>query len=136
MSEDIINSRQSKDAYIKYLDAQFEKHGYLRLTLKTGKQRTSAQNASLHLFCQMLAEALNDAGFDMKKTLKPEIDIPWTMESVKQNLWKPVQLTVIDKKSTTEALTAEYGKVYEVLMRHLSERLGIFVSWPCKEDMK
>ena len=114
MSEDIINSKQSLEAYKAYLDAQFEKHKHLRVTVKTGKQRSLTQNASLHLFCQMLADALNEAGFDMKKTLKPEIDIPWTMESVKQSLWKPVQQAVIDQKSTTEALRAEYGKVYEV----------------------
>ena len=39
----------------------------------------------------MIANALNDAGLDMKKVLKPEIDIPWNTATVKEYLWRPVQ---------------------------------------------
>ena len=70
------------------------------------KQRTLNQNSALHLFYDLLAECLNDAGFDMKKTLKPEVDIPWTGDLVKTHLWKPIQLSLLGKKSTTE-LTKE-----------------------------
>lgn len=135
MSEQIINSKESLNAYITHLESQFEKHKYLRITVKTGKQRTLTQNAALHKYCQMLADDLNDAGYDMKKVLKPEIDIPWTMESVKENLWKPIQKVVTGKESTTKPLTNEYSEVYEVLSKHLSEKLGLYVAWPSKDGM-
>ena len=40
MAEDIINSKQSLDAYKAHLDMMFEKHKYLRMDMKKGKQRT------------------------------------------------------------------------------------------------
>ena len=129
----IINSQQSLDAYISHLQAQFEKHKYLRMDMKTGKQRTLTQNAALHKYCQLLADTLNDGGLDMRTVLKPEVDIPWTMESVKENLWKPIQKTAIGKNSTTQPLTNEYSIVYEILSKHLSEKLGVYVPWPSRE---
>lgn len=92
--------------------------------------RTLTQNKALHKYCSLLSETLNDAGYDMKKVLKEEVDIPWTMESVKEHLWKPIQRSVIDKESTTEASTADYSSVHNVLSRHLSQKLGVYVPWP------
>lgn len=133
MSEQIINSEASLNAYIAHLQAQFEKHKYLRIDMKTGKQRTLTQNAALHKYCQLLADTLNDAGMDMRKTLKAEVDIPWTMESVKENLWKPIQKAQTGKASTTQPLTNEYSIVYEILSKHLSEKLGVYVPWPSRD---
>ncbi|MDA3806762.1 MAG: hypothetical protein PF440_02520 [Thiomicrorhabdus sp.] len=133
MSEVVINSQQSLGAYITHLRAQFEKHKYLRMTVKTGKQRTLTQNAALHKYCQMLADKLNDSGMDMKSVLKPDIDIPWTMESAKENLWKPIQKVVTGHDSSTKPQTDQYGEIYEVLNRHLSEKLGVFIPWPSKD---
>lgn len=96
--------------------------------MKTEKEfpaRSKMQNKSIHLFCEQLAETLNDAGYDMKKTLKPSIDIPWTKDSVKKFLWKPIQDTLFNKESTTDLKTNEVTKVHEVLVRHLGERLLI-----------
>lgn len=98
------------------------------------KQRTLTQNSSLHLFFDLLAETLNDAGFDMKKTLKPEVDIPWTGDLVKTHLWKPIQKSLLGKLSTTELTKIEVGQVYEVLNRYLGEKLAIHVPWPHDPD--
>lgn len=97
------------------------------------EERTGQQNKALHLFCLHLAKALNDSGLDMKKTLRPEIDIPWCMYSVKDHLFKPIQKAMTDKESTTELTTVEMTDVYEVLNRHMSEKFGITVAWPSIE---
>ena len=78
----------------------------------------------------MLADALNDAGYDMKKTLKPEVEIPWTPEMVKEHLWKPIQKIMMDKESTTEMETMDPDEVYRVLDRFMAEKFGISVDWP------
>ena len=90
-------------------------------------QRTSQQNRALHLDCKLIADALNDAGLDMRVVLKPEIDIPWTTQSVKEFLWKPIQKSMTLKTSTTELSKAEgeFEKIHDVLMRHLGEKHGI-----------
>lgn len=93
-------------------------------------QRTIQQNKSLHLYCEMLAEALNEAGLDMRVVLKPEVDIPWTKESVKEHLYKPILKIMLDKDSTTEMDTVNPSEVYQVLDRHLAEKFGVSVEWP------
>jgi len=65
--------------------------------------------------------------------LKPEVDIPWTPESVKNHLWRPVQDAMFDKNSTTELTTKDLTQVYEVLTRHLGQQFGTFVSFPSIE---
>ena len=105
-------------------------------TNENPKQRTSLQNRSLHLFFTLLATELNDAGYDMKKVLKPSIDISWTKENVKEYIWKPVQEAMNLKKSTTELTTKELQEVWEVINRHLGEKFGVHVSFPSVEQTK
>jgi hypothetical protein len=84
----------------------------------------------MHLFFEMLAEQLNLGGLDMRTVLKPGVEIPWTAETVKENLWRPVQVALLQKKSTTELDTAEVSKVEEVLIRHLVQNFGQFFDPP------
>lgn len=130
----VVNSDYSKQIFLDHMSRMYEEHKHLRISIKTGKQRTNLQNAALHKYLTMLAKELNDAGLDMKKTLRPEIDIPWTCELAKTYLWKPIQKAVIDKESTTKADRSEYTKVYEVLNRHTAEKFGISCVWPSREN--
>ncbi len=93
-------------------------------------QRTLRQNNALHLYCQLLADALNEAGYDMRKTLKADIDIPWTAENAKQYLFRPIMKAQLNKNSTTELTTTEVSAVFDTLNRHLGERLGVHVPFP------
>ena len=100
------------------------------------KRRTDKQNAALHLYFTQLSEALNDAGFDMKKLLKQEIDIPWDTINAKEYLWRPIQKELLKKKSTTELKSNEIDKVYEVLNRMIGERTGIYIPFPSIEELE
>jgi hypothetical protein len=133
MPEIIINSAHSKELFIAQMSKLYDEHKYLRVTVKTGKQRTQAQNRALHKYLTMLSDALNDAGLDMKKTLKPDIDIPWTTDSAKDYLWRPVQKALTGKESTTKPDTKEYVYIYEVLSRHMVDKFGINVQWPSED---
>lgn len=99
-------------------------------------KRTAKQNKSLHLYFRLLAEELNEAGLDMKKVLKPTIDISWNERSVKEYLWRPIQNAQVVKKSTTELSTEEINKIWEVINRHLSEKFGIYVPFPSEEELR
>ncbi len=100
----------------------------------TEEERTELQNKALHVYFRLLATALNDAGWDMKKTLKPGIEIPWTEEMVKTHLWKPVQKVMLEKESTTKLNTKQVNQVYEVIDRHLSDKTGVHVEFPKDES--
>lgn len=97
--------------------------------------RTTQQNKALHLFFELLAETLNDAGFDMKKVLKDDVDIPWNKEMVKEYLWRPIQIAYLNKKSTTKLKKNEVDKVYNVLNRHIGEKLGIHEEFPSIDNI-
>lgn len=98
------------------------------------KKRTLKQNDSLYLYLSMLATELNDSGNDMRKVLKPTVDIPWSTDTVKRFLWKPIQEIMMDKKSTTELTTDELDKIYKVLDRHVSEKCGVHIEFPSIEN--
>ena len=93
------------------------------------KDRTLKQNRCLHSYCNQLAEAFNDAGMDMKATLKHDIEIPWSGERVKEFIFNAVSLAKYDKTSS-ELTTKEIQVVYEIVNRHTAEKFGIGLSWP------
>jgi len=134
MSETVINSKQSLEAYIRHLRTQFDSHKYLRTTLKTGKQRSNPENNAMHRYCDQLSKALNDAGLDFRQTLRQDIEIPWNEYLVKEFLWRPIQKAMTGHTSSTKPKRGEYGKIYEVLNRHTSAKLGVFCVWPSKES--
>jgi len=131
----VVNSEHTKELFMQHVEKLYNEKKYIEFTVKTGQQRTNKQNAALHKYLGMLAQELNSAGLDMKQTLKPEIDIPWTTQLAKEYLWKPIQKAVINKESTTKADRNEYTQVYEVLNRHTADRFGISLPFPNKEDM-
>lgn len=135
MAETIINSDQAFDAYLAHLKSQWDSHHYLRVTLKTGKQRSATQNACLHLYCNQLSVALNDAGWDMKQLLDDDFEIPWTEYSVKDILWRKIQKAMFGKSSTTKPERKEYPQIYDALNRVISNKTGVFVPWPSKDTM-
>lgn len=94
------------------------------------RQRTGKQNNSLNLYCRLLAKTLNDAGLDMKKVLKPDADIPWTQETAKEFLWRPIQVAQLNIKSTRDLNTKQVSEVYDTLNRHLGNKLGVSVEFP------
>lgn len=103
---------------------------------KKTERRTPRQNNALHLFFQLLADALNEAGLDMRKVIKQDIDIEWTLESVKDYLWRPIQKVLLKKTSTTKLNKKEdIDKIYDTLNRHLSEKFGVSVPFPSEEQI-
>lgn len=133
MSETLtINSEIALAQAQRELAEQWRKHKYVEVEIRRkAKQRTLTQNRALHLFCQWLADTLNDAGYDMRKTLREDVEVPWTQASVKEYLWRPIQIAMTDKQSTKDITTVEPTAIHEVLSRHLGERLGVTCPpWP------
>ena len=98
-------------------------------------QRTLQQNKALHQYFRLLAEELNNAGYDMKRTLNDDVNIPWGGATVKEYLWKPIQKAQLMKSSTTELTTEEIDLVYDTLNRYLAEKTGVHVPFPSSETI-
>jgi len=99
------------------------------------KRRSDRQNRALHLYFTQLSEALNESGHDMKKTLRQDVDIPWTPLNVKEHLWRPLMDAYLNIKSTTQMKTHDIDKIYDILNKTIGERTGVFVAWPCIESL-
>lgn len=98
--------------------------------------RTPAQNNALHLWCEFSAATLNAAGLDMRKTLKPEFEIPWRKYSFKEFIWKPIQIAMTGKESTTKPGKLEYPEISETITRHFAQKHGVQLPvWPQREAL-
>ena len=107
-------------------------HGII-IELKYGV-RTTLQNSALHLYFEMVADALNDAGLEIHMEYLGKItEVPWRKESVKDRLWLPIMETMTGKTSTAKMDRKEISEVFEVLFRHLAEKHSIMVLFPSKK---
>tara|TARA_R110002050_G_scaffold251734_1_gene390018 strand:+ start:188 stop:610 length:423 start_codon:yes stop_codon:yes gene_type:complete len=129
-SQWFITNEFQLNTYITHVKEEFLAHKYLTGYIKKGKQRTLLQNAALHKYFSLLSEELNDSGQEMLHFFKDGVDIPWNPVLVKELIWRPIQEAMLNERSTADAKTMEYVKIYETLNRHLSEKRGIYVAWP------
>jgi hypothetical protein len=129
-----IENKEQFDQAIKKLTEMFNQLGYIEIKVNTKKNRTLTQNAALHVYYRNLADALNDAGMDVRKTLKPSFYMMWTPNLVKELLWKPIQEALTGQKSTTKIERADPSKVYDVLHNKLTD-WGIDVPFPSVESI-
>jgi len=107
---------------------------------------TNQQRKALHKFCELLAEALNDAGFDFKAFMEQvnyQSDVSWTKYLVKDQLWRVIQrpMTMSDefpegKESTEDLTNGEVSRIYEQLSKQIGEATGVYVAWPNHEELK
>lgn len=132
----VINSEISlKEAQI-VLERKWKKDKFLILTIEK-QQRTLSQNKSIHLYCDMLAYELKSVGFDIRKTLREDFQIPWDKDSVKKLMWHPVQKSMFGTTSTAQLTTDQVSKVYEVIRKHIYElTIGeVDVLFPSRDNM-
>ena len=95
--------------------------------------RTLTQNAAIHKYFSMLAESLNNAGYDVHKTMRHDVAIPWTDTLIKELIWRKVQSAMFDVESTTKLDTSQVSAVYETINRHIASTFGVSVIFPSKE---
>jgi hypothetical protein len=128
-----INSDQSYLQVSDELRQIYLQARWVDLIAKTGTTRTNQQRKAIEVYCRELARALNDAGFDQRQIMammKEGACIPWGQESVKDSLWRPLQVALLQKESTTDLERDEVSKVYDVLNNWVSSKTGIYVPFP------
>ena len=98
-------------------------------------QRTTRQNKALHLYLDFVSKALNEAGYDVQRTLKKDMSIPWTMTLVKELMFKFLIKAMYDKDSTADLTTKELTEAGEVFAKHLAEKFGLSIDWPSLDTL-
>jgi len=100
------------------------------------KKITLKQKKSLHLYFEMIAKSLNEIGitFLYRGLNKSEIEIPYTPYLVKEMLWKPIQMALFEKESTTKLTNEEINKIIEVINKFFAER-GVELHFPSIQSL-
>jgi hypothetical protein len=98
--------------------------------------RSSAQNRSLHLYFSFIANELNELGIQYQYTgiSGKTFELRYTSSLVKEFLWKPIQASMFDKKSTTQLTTKEMNEIIDVITNFFGER-GIVLEFPSMETL-
>ena len=114
----IVNSDNTLENVIEEIQDGYSAHRYLRVQIKTGKQRSPLQNNALQVYCRELAKAMNDAGHEREvNTPIGKCQLPWNADSVKENIWRPVQKAMTGEHSTTQPERSQYVEIYDVINR-------------------
>jgi len=101
------------------------------------KKRTLKQNKSLHLYYQLVAEALNEKGLTLSTLLENnQFDLIITPEIIK-GIWKSIQKSMYKTISTKDLeKSQQIEKIYDVMNDFLSEKFEIYVEFPNKDNLK
>lgn len=133
-----INSLPALAKTLTMLDEEWHKDHFLEIKIvRRAKQRTDQQRKAIEVYCRDLATSLNDAGLDQRAVLsemREGVEIPWGQESVKDTLWRRIQVAILGKESTTKLSTDEVSRVYDVLNRWTGQTFGVSVQFPEKKE--
>ena len=63
------------------------------------------------------------------------LEMRYTPDLVKNHIWRPIQETLFDIKSTTKINTEQINEIMDVLIKFFAER-GIVLEFPNKEQLE
>jgi hypothetical protein len=104
-----------------------------KFKITTASTYTQKQRASLHLWCKMCAETLNDAGIYFTRDSvfgNHKIEMPWTMKLFKDHVYKHILDAMTGKKSTEQQSTVEPSDVAVVISKQYAQNGLICPAWP------
>ena len=104
--------------------------------LNKKKNRTTAQNRALHLYFTFISDELNNLGLEFEyQGLKiKDLSIPYTPKIVKDFVWRPIQVALFDKESTTKLNSKEMNTIIDVITKFFGER-GVYLEFPSIQSL-
>ena len=101
--------------------------------VKTSSMRSIRQNSAIHLWCSQISNHLNNSGLYVTDIIKTETK--WSMEKVKENIFKAVVEQRYGKKSTTKMLKNEFEDVIDTIIKAFSSKGIVIPQFPNKKDL-
>ena len=118
--------------YIKELskkDCKFE-------LKKISDSRTSKQNRALHLYFSFISNELNELGmeFNYKGLSLNDLSSRYTSEIVKEFIWRPIQVSLFNVKSTSKINTKQMNEIIDVITKFFANK-GVTLDFPNIETL-
>ena len=120
--------------FVAYVEDQAEQ-GIDRVYKIQKADRTWRQNNTLHLLFRQMAKALNDAGFEIPHPFKPDLEIPYSEESVKELLYKPIITMYFKVDRSTDLDTEQLSESMTILVDAVNRNTGVYVHIPTGEPV-
>ena len=121
------------NAPIDWCKENLNKKCYAVFHRETGV-RTLDQNASIHLWMTQVAQAFNDKGFFVNEVLEQMAPIAFTTPIYKECIWRPKQISLVGKKSSTKLdKVNDINVIYDYLNKNQKAKFGIDLPFPSEE---
>ena len=120
--------------FVAYVEDQAEQ-GIDRVYKIQKADRTWKQNNTLHLLFRRMAKELNDAGFEIPHPFKPDLEIPYSEESVKELLYKPIITMYFKVERSTDLDTEQLSESMAILVDAVNRNTGVYVPIPTGEPV-
>ena len=127
-----VKNQDTAKFFIAYIEDQVEQ-GIDRVYTIEKADRTYRQNRTIHLLFRRMAEALNDAGFEIRHPMKADLEIPYSEESVKELLYKPIITSYFKVNRSSELNTEQLSESMEILVDAVNRNTGVYVHIPSQE---
>lgn len=95
-------------------------------------QRTLTQNSALHKWLALIALDAREKGLTVKSMIKLPSELPLT-ETILKDCFKKLEKIMVDKSSTTELNTVDFGQVVDAFANIIATNLDCTIPFPSKE---
>ena len=133
MKYNLSNEKENQTAYIQF--NHLLQNGRLIELREIKKTRTTLQNAALHQFFVLISQELNNLGLEfiyvgIKGT---QLSTIYTPDIVKNYIWRPIQITLFNIKSTKKLSTHHINHISDVIIKFFGEK-DIYINFPNWQD--
>jgi hypothetical protein len=97
---------------------EFKDGAIYQVSISNMDKRTIAQNRLYHRFMKNIAERLNEQDLKVVDVIRYETE--WTMEKVKEMIFKPVVKSLYNKDSTTKLNKDEFDLIADTIIQALA----------------
>ena len=134
MRYDLKNDKERCNAETKFKHAL--KEGKAIELKEVRKTRSITQNSALHLYFTFIAYELNNLGleFHYQGLVVENLTSRYTVNNVKEYVWKPIQRTMFNIESTTKIDTKQINQIIDVLTKFFGDR-GVVLEFPSFESL-
>ena len=126
---------EGKAGAIKLVNELLEEKAVIEIK-KSKKTRSGAQNRALHKYFGLISEQLNEMGMEFVYTgiRGKELSMPYSSTIVKDYFWRPLQIHLFKKESTTQITTKEMNEIIEIIGKFFAEK-GVDLPFPSIESI-
>ena len=82
-----------------------------------------------------MAEDLNDGGFEIPHPFKPGLEIPYSEESVKELLYKPIITMYFKVLRSSDLSTEQLSESMTILVDAVNRNTGVYTQIPTQESL-